>query len=59
MREQATTLIDNSVTVTSAGGEISAVTFNKDTVNLDLSGVDVIPFTDRSGGNDLTYKYKI
>jgi hypothetical protein len=56
---QATTLIDNSVTVTSAGGEISAVSFNKDTVNLNLSGVDVIPFTDRSGGNDLTYKYKI
>ena len=56
---QATTLIDNSVTVTSAGGEISAVSFNKETVNLNLSGVDVIPFTDRSGGNDLTYKYKI
>jgi len=56
---QATTLIDNSVTVTSAGGEISAVSFNKDTINLDLSGVDVIPFTDRSGGNDLTFKYKI
>ena len=56
---QATNLIDNSVTVTQAGGEISSVAFNKDTVNLDLSAVDVITFTDRSGGNNLTYKYKI
>ena len=56
---QATTLLDNSISVTQAGGEISTVTFNKDTVNLDLSGVDVIPFTDRSGGDNLTYKYKI
>ena len=56
---QASTLLDNSITVTQANSEISAVTFNKDTVNLDLSGVDVIPFTDRSGGNNLTYKYKI
>ena len=56
---QANTLIDNSVSVTQANGEITAVSFNKNTVNLDLSGVDVITFTDRTGGNDLTYKYKI
>ena len=56
---QATTLIDNAVSVTTVSGEITAVSFNKDIINLDLSGVDVIPFTDRSGGNDLTYKYKL
>ena len=56
---QATTLLDNAVSVTTVTGEITAVSFNKDIVNLDLSGVDVIPFTDRSGGNNLTYKYKL